>query len=141
MPRSWSIGRVPRPRRRPSCGGETDRGAGRSGAWAVGDTPRAGGTGERQPLGTLVGSTRAAVLQALTVSLTTSELARCVGVTPGSASQHASVLRRAGLVSTTRTHTSAIHTLTPLGAALLRAPWLPPGLDDGAPVARWAGRR
>ncbi|MFF4180442.1 ArsR/SmtB family transcription factor [Streptomyces sp. NPDC001750] len=114
-----------------SLWGDAGRGSGRYGEWAVSDAPQTDGVGERQPLGLLVGSTRAAVLQALTASLTTSELARRVGVTPGSASQHASVLRRAGLVSTTRTHTSAIHTLTPLGAALLRAPWLPPGPDDG----------
>ncbi|MFB6815000.1 winged helix-turn-helix domain-containing protein [Streptomyces sp. NPDC056347] len=115
---------------RGGAGQETDRMAGRYGARSAGSVPSGSGAGEPQPLGSLVGSTRAAVLQALTVDLTTSELARHVGVTPGSASQHASVLRRAGLVSTTRTHTSAVHTLTPLGAALLRAPWLPPGLDD-----------
>ncbi|MFE3141395.1 ArsR/SmtB family transcription factor [Streptomyces scopuliridis] len=77
-------------------------------------------------LSALVGSTRSAVLQALTESRTTTELAQYVGVSAGSASQHASVLRNAGLVSTTRTRTYAIHTLTPLGEALLKGPPLGP---------------
>ncbi|PVE07576.1 winged helix-turn-helix domain-containing protein [Streptomyces scopuliridis] len=79
-------------------------------------------TQPKQSLSALVGSTRSAVLQALTESRTTTELAQYVGVSAGSASQHASVLRNAGLVSTTRTRTCAIHTLTPLGEALLKGP-------------------
>ncbi|MGJ5892709.1 ArsR/SmtB family transcription factor [Streptomyces niveiscabiei] len=71
-----------------------------------------------QSLASLVGSTRSAVLQALAESRTTTELAHHVGISAGSASQHATVLRNAGLISTTRTRTSAIHTLTPLGIAL-----------------------
>ena len=37
-----------------------------------------------------------------------------------SASQHAAVLREAGLVVTLRHGNAVLHTLTPLGAALLR---------------------
>ncbi|MFE7134152.1 ArsR/SmtB family transcription factor [Streptomyces sp. NPDC057638] len=72
-------------------------------------------------LGRLVGHTRSAVLQAIRYGCTTSELARRAGVSLASASQHAAVLRDAGLVLTLRHGNAVLHTLTPLGAALLRA--------------------
>lgn len=71
-------------------------------------------------LGRLVGHTRSAVLQAIRHGCTTSELARRAGVSLASASQHAAVLREAGLVVTLRHGNAVLHTLTPLGAALLR---------------------
>ncbi|MEV4685165.1 ArsR/SmtB family transcription factor [Streptomyces kurssanovii] len=71
-------------------------------------------------LGRLVGHTRSAVLQAIRGGCTTSELARRAGVSLASASQHAAVLREAGLVVTLRHGNAVLHTLTPLGAALLR---------------------
>jgi DNA-binding transcriptional ArsR family regulator len=71
-------------------------------------------------LGKLVGHTRSAVLQAIRFGCTTSELARRAGVSLASASQHAAVLREAGLVVTLRHGNAVLHTLTPLGAALLR---------------------
>ncbi|MEU0988522.1 winged helix-turn-helix domain-containing protein [Streptomyces sp. NPDC005953] len=71
-------------------------------------------------LGKLVGHTRSAVLQAIRYGCTTSELARRAGVSLASASQHAAVLREAGLVLTLRHGNAVLHTLTPLGAALLR---------------------
>ncbi|WP_431044564.1 ArsR/SmtB family transcription factor [Streptomyces sp. P1-3] len=71
-------------------------------------------------LGKLVGQTRSAVLQGVGGGCTTSELARRVGVSLASASQHASVLREAGLLLTLRQGGAVLHTLTPLGAALLR---------------------
>ncbi|HEY9369986.1 ArsR/SmtB family transcription factor [Streptomyces sp.] len=70
-------------------------------------------------LAKLVGHTRSAVLRAVGDGSTTSELARRAGVSLASASQHAGVLRDAGLVSTLRHGNSVLHTLTPLGAALL----------------------
>ncbi|MFF3324342.1 ArsR/SmtB family transcription factor [Streptomyces sp. NPDC002889] len=76
-------------------------------------------------LGRLVGHTRSAVLQSIRDGCTTSELARRAGVSLASASQHAAVLREAGLVVTLRHGNAVLHTLTPLGAALLRG---------GAPV-------
>ncbi|MGW0559701.1 ArsR/SmtB family transcription factor [Streptomyces sp. NPDC003016] len=72
------------------------------------------------PLGRLVGQTRSAVLAAIGGGCTTSELARRAGVSLASASQHACVLREAGLVVTLRHGNAVLHTLTPLGAALLR---------------------
>jgi DNA-binding transcriptional ArsR family regulator len=71
-------------------------------------------------LGRLVGHTRSAVLQSIRDGCTTSELARRAGVSLASASQHAAVLREAGLVVTLRHGNAVLHTLTPLGAALLR---------------------
>ncbi|MEO3973328.1 winged helix-turn-helix domain-containing protein [Streptomyces sp. CAU 1734] len=71
-------------------------------------------------LGRLVGHTRSAVLQAIRYGCTTSELARRAGVSLASASQHAAVLREAGLILTLRHGNAVLHTLTPLGAALLR---------------------
>ncbi|WFB09697.1 helix-turn-helix domain-containing protein [Streptomyces sp. LX-29] len=76
--------------------------------------------GKTHSLGKLVGQTRSAVLQGVGGGCTTSELARRVGVSLASASQHASVLREAGLLLTLRQGGAVLHTLTPLGAALLR---------------------
>ncbi|MFF9634646.1 helix-turn-helix domain-containing protein [Streptomyces bacillaris] len=80
-----------------------------------------GDLGSGAPLAALLGRNRAGVLRAVATGATTGELARAVGVSASSASQHASALRRAGLLTTHRYAGSALHTLTPLGAALLRA--------------------
>ncbi|MEU3228098.1 helix-turn-helix domain-containing protein [Streptomyces sp. NPDC006976] len=77
-------------------------------------------------LGRLLGQTRSTVLRAIGDGCTTSELARRAGVSLASASQHACVLREAGLVHTLRHGSSVLHTLTPLGGSLLRG---------GAPLA------
>ncbi|WP_405936650.1 helix-turn-helix domain-containing protein [Streptomyces sp. NBC_00726] len=77
-------------------------------------------------LGRLLGQTRSTVLRAIGDGCTTSELARRAGISLASASQHACVLREAGLVHTLRHGSSVQHTLTPLGGSLLRG---------GAPVA------
>lgn len=72
-------------------------------------------------LGTLLGRTRAAVLHAIGEGdTTTSELARAVSISPASASEHATVLREAGLTSVTRHRNTVWHALSPLGAELLR---------------------
>ncbi|MFD7098940.1 ArsR/SmtB family transcription factor [Streptomyces xanthophaeus] len=71
-------------------------------------------------LGKLVGHTRSVVLKAIGDGATTSELARRAGVSLASASQHACVMREAGLVTTLRHGNAVLHTVTPLGAALLK---------------------
>lgn len=71
-------------------------------------------------LAALLGRTRAAVLGAVGDGCTTSELASRVEVSLASASQHASVLRDAGLVVTRRRGGSVLHSVTPLGSGLLR---------------------
>jgi DNA-binding transcriptional ArsR family regulator len=70
-------------------------------------------------LAALLGRTRARALRAITVGCTTTELARALGVAPNTASEHATVLRNARLISTRRHRNAVLHTLTPLGAALL----------------------
>ena len=70
-------------------------------------------------LGKLVGQTRSAVLHGVGGGCTTSELARRVGVSLASASQHASVLREAGLVTTRRAGRSVAHRLTARGREML----------------------
>ncbi|MEV0633601.1 winged helix-turn-helix domain-containing protein [Streptomyces sp. NPDC050619] len=70
-------------------------------------------------LAPLLGHTRAAVLQTLHEPRTTSELARHAGVSLSSASEHATVLRKAGLITSTRERHRVRHTLTPLGVDLL----------------------
>jgi DNA-binding transcriptional ArsR family regulator len=73
-------------------------------------------------LADLLGQTRAGVLAALAGGSTTGELARKLRISPAGASQHATVLRRAGLILSTRRGNSVLHTLTPLGSALLNRP-------------------
>ena len=70
-------------------------------------------------LGDLMGHTRAAVLQALSERRTTGELAQRVGLSLAGASKHAAVLRQAGLITTRRRGSAALHHITELGEALL----------------------
>jgi len=72
-------------------------------------------------LAALVGRNRAAVLQSIADGCTTTELASRVGISLAAASQHASVLRGAGLIVTRRQGGAVLHVLTPLGAELLQA--------------------
>jgi len=72
-------------------------------------------------LAALVGRNRAAVLRTVADGCTTTELADRVGISLAAASEHASVLRDAGLITTHRNGSSVLHILTPLGAELLRA--------------------
>jgi hypothetical protein len=72
-------------------------------------------------LAALVGRNRAAVLSAIADGGTTTEVASRVGISLAAASQHASVLRSAGLIITRRQGSSVLHVLTPLGAELLQA--------------------
>ncbi|MFC4115374.1 winged helix-turn-helix domain-containing protein [Nonomuraea zeae] len=79
--------------------------------------------GETGPgaLGMLIGVTRAGVLEAIGVGdgVTTGELARRTGISAASASEHATVLREAGLVFSIRDRNRMLHSLTSLGHALL----------------------
>ncbi|QNP74755.1 winged helix-turn-helix transcriptional regulator [Streptomyces roseirectus] len=80
-----------------------------------------GDFGSGAPLAALLGRTRAAVLRSAALGATTGELARAAGVSAPSASRHSAALRDAGLLVSRRHAESVLHTLTPLGAALLRA--------------------
>ncbi|WP_328498566.1 winged helix-turn-helix domain-containing protein [Streptomyces sp. NBC_00414] len=74
------------------------------------------------PLSALLGRTRAAILCAVTYGATNSEIARAVSVSAANASHHTAVLRDSGLIASHRHANTVLHTLTPLGAALLRLP-------------------
>jgi 1-aminocyclopropane-1-carboxylate deaminase len=75
----------------------------------------------RQVAAALVGRNRAAVLRTIADGCSTTELADRVGISLAAASQHASVLRDAGLITTHRRGSAVLHVLTPLGAELLQA--------------------
>jgi hypothetical protein len=72
-------------------------------------------------LAALVGRNRAAVLRTIADGCSTTELADRVGISLAAASQHASVLRDAGLITTHRQGSAVLHVLTPLGVELLHA--------------------
>ncbi|NGO68088.1 ArsR/SmtB family transcription factor [Streptomyces boncukensis] len=92
--------------------------------------------GPSDALAALLGHSRAAVLESVALAeapgtsgpgLSTGELARRAGLSPPSASEHATVLRRGGLIATERTAGRCHHTLTELGAELLRQAAAAPG--------------
>ncbi|ONI84104.1 hypothetical protein ALI144C_15505 [Actinosynnema sp. ALI-1.44] len=90
--------------------------------WATSGGP--GRPPTQDTLVALLGRTRATVLRTIAdrPSLNTTQLARATGTTPSGASQHAAVLRAAGLVITQRRNGSAVHTLSGRGVALLDRP-------------------
>ncbi|MET7372515.1 ArsR/SmtB family transcription factor [Micromonospora arida] len=92
----------------------------RLGALVSADASAASGAA-RESLAALLGRTRAAVLQASNEGCTTGEVARQLNISPAAASQHATVLRNAGLLVSHRERNSVLHTLTPLGRAMLDA--------------------
>jgi DNA-binding transcriptional ArsR family regulator len=81
----------------------------------VDDSPAA------DPLAELLGRTRAAVLELATAPQSTSELARELGISPATVSQHTRTLRSAGLLVTERAGKAVLHTVTPLGDRVLAA--------------------
>ncbi|MFH8518185.1 ArsR/SmtB family transcription factor [Streptomyces gelaticus] len=88
------------------------------------------GSGTHRALAALLGRTRAQALDAIgQASCTTGELAGLLSVSPATASEHATVLRQSGLISTTRHGSAVRHTLTSLGSAMLNGR---PDLADAA---------
>jgi hypothetical protein len=89
------------------------------------------------PLGELLGRTRAAVLELAITERTTSELARELHVTAAAVSGHTKTLRAAGLIVTARAGKAVLHSATPLGDRLLasagRLPAHPYGRTSGSP--------
>jgi len=84
----------------------------------AGPVPDIGG-GARAALAALLGRTRARVLEVVGDGCSTGEVARRLHVSPAAASQHTAVLRNAGLLVSHRDRNTVLHTLTPLGRALL----------------------
>jgi DNA-binding transcriptional ArsR family regulator len=78
-----------------------------------------------EPVAALLGRTRSAVLRLTLREPTTSQLARELGISVASASEHARALRRAGLVSTVRAGRAVRHSCTLLGHRLLAAAQAP----------------
>lgn len=72
-------------------------------------------------LDALLGRTRAAVLQSLVQQRTTSELARDLGISLPSVSEHTRTLRAAGLITTCRDGKAVLHSATGLGVDLLHS--------------------
>lgn len=70
----------------------------------------------------LLGTTRVRILRciAATTGCTTSELARRTGTSLSTASAHAQVLHRSGLITSTRHTNMVIHQITRLGTGLIR---------------------
>lgn len=71
------------------------------------------------PLRDLLGRTRAAVLAEASAPCSTGELARELGISAATASEHSRTLRNAGLLVTERVGKAVRHSVTPLGAQLL----------------------
>ncbi|MBF8185256.1 winged helix-turn-helix transcriptional regulator [Nonomuraea sp. K274] len=96
-------------------------------------------TSPREPthrrLAALLGPTRAAVLEAVAEGRGTGQIARHLGISPASASQHATVLREAGLIVTSRDRNTVLHTLTALGTMLLNGGTMQ-RTDDDPPATR-----
>jgi DNA-binding transcriptional ArsR family regulator len=84
-------------------------------------TPKAAPTRGTAPVAVLLGHTRAAVLTAIAEhpGCSTKELAAFAGLASSSASEHATVLREAGLITTTRHRNTALHSPSQLGLNLL----------------------
>ncbi|WP_254047603.1 ArsR/SmtB family transcription factor [Streptomyces aureus] len=78
-----------------------------------------GGTSTAQALEDLLGRTRAAILEAVAVGRSTTDLARRLSISPATVSHHTSVLRNSGLVTTRREGKAVLHTVTSRGMALL----------------------
>lgn len=109
MPSIWSRSAVPVSWRRPTLVFPIH-----ATSWAQLPTD---GNGDR--LASVLGSTRARVLHALTTEHSTTELARAISISPASASAHAAALRGAGLVTTQRDGQAVRHILTELGRAIV----------------------
>jgi len=82
-------------------------------------TSRNGDGNGRGSVVALLGSNRAGVLAAATSASTTTELARAAGISLASASEHATILRNAGLITSRREGRRVAHTVTWLGQQLL----------------------
>jgi DNA-binding transcriptional ArsR family regulator len=81
--------------------------------WDEGSQPSGGG------LTRLLGGRRAEILQLLQAPQRTGQLARQLGISAPAVSQHLSVLREAGLISTTELGRTRLHTTSELGRRLI----------------------
>lgn len=89
--------------------------------WAPPAGTRRGDAQVPPALAALLGRSRAIVLCVIAdhPACTTTQLAQRAGLSPASASEHATTLRKAGLTALTRERKAVLHTLTHLGLTLL----------------------
>jgi hypothetical protein len=73
------------------------------------------------PLASLLGHTRAALLSLTLTGHTTTDLAQELHISLATVSAHTKTLRAAGLIATTRAGKAVLHSITPLGERLLRS--------------------
>jgi DNA-binding transcriptional ArsR family regulator len=73
------------------------------------------------PLASLLGHTRAALLRQTATDQTTTDLARELRISLATVSTHTKTLRAAGLITTTRAGKTVLHSITSLGDRLLHA--------------------
>lgn len=88
-----------------------------AGVATLGETP----SPAPDALGALLGAGRARILSELTSPLSTTELARRTGITPGGVSQHLRILRASGLIATHRAGRLLLNSRTPAAETLLGA--------------------
>lgn len=74
------------------------------------------------PVAQLIGASRARMLELLGEPMTTTAVATALRLAPSTASRHATVLRAAGLLTTSRDGNRVLHRRTRLGRALLDGP-------------------
>jgi predicted transcriptional regulator len=87
----------------------------------------------------LLGRTRTFILTTTAAGFcTTTQLAHRAGVSIASASQHATVLRDTGLITSRRQGSCVIHAITPLGTTLIRGH---PGPSPGVHTSDGLGDR
>jgi len=82
--------------------------------WAPGEG------GDREAIEALLGRRRAGILATLAAPAATNELARRLGASPAGVNEHLGILRRAGLVRSTRDGRRVLYERTPMGDALVR---------------------
>lgn len=74
---------------------------------------------DHDPLAGILGPTRAAVLRLLDRPTVTKDIARRLGISPASASEHTAALRAARLIGSHRDGKAVLHHATPLGLDLI----------------------
>jgi DNA-binding transcriptional ArsR family regulator len=75
--------------------------------------------GPADHLGALLGRTRATILSLVQVPMSTTQVARALGQSPGSVNQHLAVLRSSGLVTSWRSGRSVLYRQTALGTSVI----------------------
>lgn len=76
---------------------------------------------ESDPLAAILGTTRSAVLRLLATEHTTGDIARRLGISPATASEHTAALRAARLITSRRDGKAVVHEAAALGRDLIEA--------------------